>query len=90
MFPRNSAFHEDQRARESREADALFPPPLRTPEENRRIADANREEPKISIPVKVFEEWVADLEYLAGGMRDDSDALTVEDIADTMRSHLPG
>jgi hypothetical protein len=92
MFPSDSAW-EDQRARESREAD-LQANQDRALGESLELA---REAASIalprttrSVPIDVLEEWAGELEYIAGGMRDDVDALAVEGIAHAVRAFLPG
>lgn len=67
MFPKDSAFGQRQKAmdaaagQDSMEFSSAMPP-LRTPEENQRIATG----PKgVHIPLKEFEDWLDELDSLS-------------------------
>lgn len=78
-FPKNSAFHDGQRARESREADRR----RTSPEPMRKMA---------SIPVRDLEDIAEGLRQLTlvNDIEDPSLQLDIEDLAERLSSFLPG
>jgi hypothetical protein len=76
-FSSNSAFHEDQRARESREADRSFPV--------RHVGRPNI----IEIPVSVLEDWMAELDNAVnGGITDPEPEL--QEVLEQMSTYFRG
>jgi hypothetical protein len=86
MFPSDSAW-EDQRARESREADRDIPPVQ--PEQPERSGGPLGVGSRTtrSVPIDVLEEWVNKLEDIAW---DTPDAIAADGLADEIRAFLPG
>lgn len=80
MFPRDSAFNQGAGQDPMEFSSAM--PPLRTPEENRRIADERRKDGPVSIPLDVLEGWIRSIELI----ENDGDAI---DMANELRSYLP-
>jgi len=80
MFPKDSAFKREEQRRQAMEAAAGITPPLRTPEENQRIA-ASRPS-RAFVPVSDLERWANDIDAIG-------DQWNLEDLANEIRSYLP-
>lgn len=79
MFPKDSPFYNPM------DQGAGIEPPLRTPEENQRIADERRANPKsVTVPLIEYERWIEDLDALS----DMRGGEAISDVALNMRSYL--
>lgn len=76
MFPSDSPFNQE-------------PLPPKEPEASFPVHYVGRAD-TIEVPIKVFEEWLAEFEYLAGDGLEGPDQETIEGILDQMRSYLRG
>lgn len=79
-FPKNSAFDRGHHESEQEFHDRIAAP----------VNPMARQVRTASIHVSSLEEWAGELEYIVSGMRDDADALAVERVVDSIRSHFPG